>query len=106
MGKLGSCPGSQPGIRPLVQTLPWQQSLDSGLARLMQGLQQGVKADTSPLGQLPSQAVSGAAAQPLPSSGRAALEQFICSFTPPATSLHSGAGQQTRGGASRVQQWA
>ncbi len=101
MGKLAAAPEVSLA-QALVQRLPWQQSLDSGLARLMAGLQQGVKADT-PLGQLPSQAVSGAAAQPLPQAARQALEQLFARL-PASNQLAPGAGQQTAA-VQQVQQW-
>ena len=86
----------------LVQRLPWQQSLDNGLARLMAGLQQGVKTDTPP-GQLPSQAVLGGATQPLPQAARQALEQLFARL-PASNKLAPGAGQQTKA-VQQVQQW-
>jgi hypothetical protein len=101
MGKLAAAPEVSLA-QALVQRLPWQQSLDSGLARLMAGLQQGVKANTPP-GQLPSQAFSGTAAQPLPPAARQALEQLFARL-PTSNQLTPGAGQQTAA-VKQVQQW-
>ena len=101
MGKLAAAPEVSLA-QALVQRMPWQQSLDSGLARLMAGLQQGVKTDTAP-GQLPSQAASGGASQPLPPAARQALEQLFARL-PASSQLAPGAGQQTTA-VQQVQQW-
>jgi len=101
MGKLAAAPEVSLA-QALVQRLPWQHSLDNGLARLMAGLQQGVRADTPP-GQRPSQAVSDAAARPLPQAARQALEQLFARL-PASNRLTPGAGQQTAA-VQQVRQW-
>jgi len=101
MGKLAASPEASLA-QALVQRLPWQQSLDTGLARLMAGLQQGVKTDTPP-GQLPSQSALGGALQPLPQAARQALEQLFARL-PASNQIAPGAGQQTAT-VQKVQQW-
>lgn len=60
--------------RALAQRLPWQQSVDAGLARVLTALTTGLKADSG-LGQLPGAAQPGAG-QPLPAGIRRAIEQL------------------------------
>lgn len=96
MGKLA--PAQEASIaRALAQRLPWQQSIESGLARILSGLTQGVRPE--PTGTtLPS------TQQPLPLSPsvRQAIEQLV-NRLPGSTSLAS-AGDATEAG-RQIRQW-
>ncbi|MDY6840103.1 MAG: flagellar hook-length control protein FliK [Pseudomonadota bacterium] len=97
MGKLAPAP--EAGIaRALAQRLPWQQTLDAGLARLMGTLTQGLRQDPLP-GQLPS----SRGAQPLPEAARQAIEQLLARL-PSANSLAPGSGSQDTA-PQQVRQW-
>ncbi len=97
MGKLAPAP--EAGIaRALAQRLPWQQSLDAGLARLMGALTQGLRQDPVP-GQLPS----SRAPQPLPEAARQAIEQMVARL-PSGKSLLPGSGGQDST-PQQVRQW-
>ena len=97
MGKLAPAP--EAGIaRAMAQRLPWQQSLDAGLAQLLGALKQGLKPDPLP-GQLPSARIP----QPLPEAARQAVEQML-SRLPGSTSLSPGDGTQPQI-ARQVRQW-
>ncbi|MDL0430044.1 flagellar hook-length control protein FliK [Marinobacter sp. TBZ242] len=97
MGKLAQAP--EAGIaRALAQRLPWQQSIDAGLAKLLTTLTQGLKQDPSP-GQLPS----SRPAQPLPEAARQAIEQIVARL-PSGTTLSPGAGSQAAT-PQQVRQW-
>lgn len=97
MGKLAQAP--EAGIaRALAQRLPWQQSIDAGLAKLVAALTQGVKQDPLP-GQLPS----SRPAQPLPEAARLAIEQLVARL-PSGNQLTPGAGAQATT-PQQVQQW-
>ncbi|NMT64694.1 flagellar hook-length control protein FliK [Marinobacter orientalis] len=97
MGKLAQAP--EAGIaRALAQRLPWQQSIDAGLTKLVAALTQGLKQDPLP-GQLPSSRL----AQPLPEPARKAIEQIVARL-PSGNMLAPGAG--TEGTApQQVRQW-
>ncbi len=97
MGKLAPAP--EAGIaRALAQRLPWQQTLDTGLARLMGTLTQGLKQDPVP-GQLPSSRLP----HPLPEAARQAIEQLVARL-PSGTSLAPGSGAQSAP-PQQVRQW-
>tara|TARA_Y100000815_G_scaffold232208_1_gene222711 strand:- start:485 stop:1705 length:1221 start_codon:yes stop_codon:yes gene_type:complete len=97
MGKLAPAP--EAGIaRALAQRLPWQQTLDAGLARLLGTLTQGVRQEPLP-GQLPS----SQSPQPLPSAARQAIEQIVARL-PSGNSLTPGAGNQETT-PQQVRQW-
>ncbi|HEY9118556.1 MAG TPA: flagellar hook-length control protein FliK [Marinobacter sp.] len=97
MGKLAQAP--EAGIaRALAQRLPWQQSIDAGLARLVATLTQGVRQDPLP-GQLPS----SRPAQALPEAARQAIEQMIARL-PASNGLAPGSGRETTA-PQQVRQW-
>lgn len=97
MGKLAPAP--EAGIaRALAQRLPWQQTLDTGLAKLMGTLTQGLKQDPLP-GQLPSPRLT----QPLPEAARQAIEQLVARL-PSGASLAPGTGGQAAT-PQQVRQW-
>ncbi|WP_228152761.1 flagellar hook-length control protein FliK [Marinobacter guineae] len=97
MGKLAPAP--EAGIaRALAQRLPWQQTLDTGLAKLMGALTQGLKQDPLP-GQLPSARQT----QALPESARQTIEQLVARL-PSGTGLAPGAGGQAAT-PQQVRQW-
>ncbi|MGM0767164.1 MAG: flagellar hook-length control protein FliK [Pseudomonadota bacterium] len=94
MGKLA--PAQEAGIaRALAQRLPWQQSLDAGLGRILASLAQGVRPEAGGA-TLPSAVQQ----QPLPAPVRQAIEQLI-NRLPISNQLASpgsasAAGQQVR----------
>ena len=97
MGKLAPAP--EAGIaRALAQRLPWQQTLDAGLARLLGTLTQGLRQDPLP-GQLPS----SRGPQPLPEAARQAIEQMMARL-PSGNSLTPGSGSQDTT-SQQVRQW-
>ena len=97
MGKLAPAP--EAGIaRALAQRLPWQQTLDAGLARLLGTLTQGVRQEPLP-GQLPS----SQSPQPLSSAARQAIEQIVARL-PSGNSLTPGAGNHETT-PQQVRQW-
>ncbi len=97
MGKLAPAP--EAGIaRALAQRLPWQQTLDAGLAKLMSAVTQGLKQDPLP-GQLPS----SREARPLPEAARQAIEQLVARL-PSGNSLTPGSGSQDTT-PQQVRQW-
>ena len=97
MGKLAPAP--EAGVaRALAQRLPWQQSLDAGLTRLIGTLTQGLRQDPVP-GQLPS----SRATQPLPEAARQAIEQIVARL-PSGSSLPPGSGGQDTT-SQQVRQW-
>lgn len=97
MGKLADTP--QAAINAaLAQRMPWQQSLDSGLARLISALNQGTAAELAP-GQLPG----SRSLQPLPAAARQALESLL-SRLPVSNNLVPGAGTQNTS-VQQVRQW-
>ncbi|MDK8463961.1 flagellar hook-length control protein FliK [Marinobacter sp. SS13-12] len=97
MGKLAQAP--EAGIaRALAQRLPWQQSIDAGLTRLVNTLTQGLRQDPLP-GQLPS----SRPAQPLPEAARQAIEQVIARL-PSGNNLAPGSGSQPTA-TQQVRQW-
>lgn len=96
MGKLAPAP--EAGIaRALAQRLPWQQTLDAGLARLMGTLTQGLRQD-------PYRAnCPHRAPQPLPEAARQAIEQMVARL-PSGNSLTPGSGSQDTT-SQQVRQW-
>ena len=97
MGKLAQTP--EAGIaRALAQRLPWQQSIDAGLAKLVATLTQGVRQDPLP-GQLPS----SSPAQPLPEAARQAIQQMVARL-PASNMLAPGSGSQATA-PQQVRQW-
>lgn len=97
MGKLAQAP--EAGIaRALAQRLPWQQSIDGGLAKLVATLKQGLRQDPLP-GQLPSSRPT----QPLPEAARLAIEQVVARL-PSGNQLPPGAGSQATT-PQQVRQW-
>ncbi|QSP94375.1 flagellar hook-length control protein FliK [Marinobacter salinisoli] len=84
--------------RALVQRLPWQHSLDTGLARLLGSLTQGLKPDPVP-GQPPSAGLP----TPLPEPARQALSELIARL-PNSASLPPGQGNEPRTPQS-IRQW-
>ncbi|NWN91676.1 flagellar hook-length control protein FliK [Marinobacter adhaerens] len=97
MGKLADTPHTAIS-NALAQRMPWQQSLDSGLARLITALNQGTAAELAP-GQLPG----SRSLQPLPAAARQALESLL-SRLPVSNNLTPGAGSQNTS-VQQVRQW-
>ena len=98
MGKLAQAPETTIS-RALAQRLPWQQSVDAGLARILTTLTGGARPDSvaptgTPINNPP---------QPLPQPVRQAIEQLI-SRLPSSQSLTPGAGTQP-GAAGQLRQW-
>lgn len=81
--------------RALAQRLPWQQSVDAGLARVLTALTSGLKTDTSVSAQNPGAALSGAT-QPLPPGVRQAIEQ-LATLLPTRQVLAALASPEARG---------
>lgn len=74
LGKLA--PAAESTVaRALAQRLPWQQSLDAGLARVLSSAANGLIADPGAKAQAPV-APLDRAAQPLPTAVRQAIEQL------------------------------
>jgi hypothetical protein len=97
LGKLA--PAQEAGIaRALAQRMPWQQNLETGLARLFTSLTQGLKSDLQP-GALPS----SQSPQALPEPARQAIQQIL-SRLPVSTSLLPGAGGQDQI-PQQIKQW-
>ncbi|MCG2580422.1 MAG: flagellar hook-length control protein FliK [Marinobacter sp.] len=96
MGKLAQT--QEAGIaRALAQRLPWQQSIEGGLARMLSALAQGVRQE--PAGTtLPS----AQAPQPLAPSVRQAIEQLVNRL--PGTTSLATSGSATEAG-QQVRQW-
>lgn len=98
LGKLA--PAAESTVaRALAQRLPWQQSIDSGLARVLTALTSGVKPDPGTGIRNPGTALPGSV-QPLPPGVRQAIEQLAALL--PArqtlatlTSTPGGSQQQT-----------
>lgn len=82
----------------LIQRLPWQHRLDTGLTRLIRALGEGIRYPTPP-GQLPS----AQSLQPLPAPARAALEQILAGLPGPGR-LPPGSGS-TDAGMQLIRQW-
>jgi hypothetical protein len=97
MGKLAPAPEASVA-RALAQRLPWQQTLDAGLSKLMGALTQGLKQEPRP-GQLPS----ARQPHPLPETARQTIEQLVARL-PSGTRLAPGAGGQA-GAPQQVRQW-
>ena len=117
MGKLA--PAAESTVaRALAQRLPWQQSIDAGLARVLNALTSGVKTDSGANARNPGAALSGAG-QPLPPATRQAIEQLATllptrqALTTPASTAPQGPGQSplSPGGANstmaatQIKQW-
>lgn len=74
LGKLA--PAAESTVaRALAQRLPWQQSVDSGLARVLSALTAGLKADPGTTARIPAPPMAGSA-QSLPGGVRQAIEQL------------------------------
>ncbi|RBW50017.1 flagellar hook-length control protein FliK [Marinobacter sp. F3R11] len=97
LGKLASTPEAAM-TRALAQRMPWQQSLDSGLAKLMTALNQGVIPELSP-GQLPA----ARSPQPLPEAAKQALETLLGRL-PASNTLTPGSGSQSNT-VQQIRQW-
>jgi hypothetical protein len=98
MGKLAQTP--EAGIsRALAQRLPWQQSIDDGLARILTTLTGGARPDSV----VPTGTPINNPPQPLPQPVRQAIEQLV-SRLPSSQSLTPGAGTQP-GAAGQLRQW-
>lgn len=97
MGKLAATPEAAIS-RALAQRMPWQQSLDGGLAKLMTALNRGVMPELAP-GQLPA----SRSPQPLPEAARQALEKLFARL-PASNSLAPGAGTQSNT-VQQIRQW-
>ncbi|WP_036190244.1 flagellar hook-length control protein FliK [Marinobacter lipolyticus] len=96
MGKLAQT--QEAGIaRALAQRLPWQQSIEGGLARMLSALAQGTRQEpagtTLPSAQTP---------QPLAPSVRQAIEQLVNRL--PGTTSLATSGSATEAGL-QVRQW-
>lgn len=97
MGKLAATPEAAIS-RALAQRMPWQQSLDSGLAKLMTALNQGMIPELTP-GQLPA----NRSPQPLPEAARQALQTLLARL-PASNALAPGAGAQSNT-VQQIRQW-
>lgn len=97
MGKLAAAPEAAIS-RALAQRMPWQQSLDSGLAKLMTALNQGMVSELTP-GQLPT----NRSLQPLPVAARQALQTLLARL-PVSNTLAPGAGTQGNT-VQQIRQW-
>ncbi|MEX2474339.1 flagellar hook-length control protein FliK [Marinobacter sp.] len=96
MGKLA--PAQEAGIaRALAQRLPWQQSIDAGLAKVLSSLVQGVRAEPSG-----SSLPSSLSQQPLPAPVRQAIEQLVNRLP---VSTHLGNSSQTSDAGQQIRQW-
>lgn len=96
MGKLA--PAQEAGIaRALAQRLPWQQSIDGGLAKILSSLTQGIRPEaggtTPPSAQQP---------QPLPQPVRQVIEQLV-NRLPASSGLTSPVNATDTG--QQVRQW-
>lgn len=103
MGKLAQAP--EAGIaRALAQRLPWQQSIDAGLVRILATLTTGAKPDggTQSTPGTPAPPLN-TPAQPLPVPVRQAIEQLVARL-PTSQSLTPGAGTPPVA-ASQIKQW-
>jgi hypothetical protein len=81
--------------RALAQRLPWQQSIDAGLARVLTALTSGLKADSSVSAQNPGATLSGTT-QPLPPGVRQAIEQ-LATLLPTRQTLAALTSTEARG---------
>jgi len=97
MGKLTAAP-EVAIARALAQRMPWQHSLDAGLAKLMTALNRGVIPDLTP-GQLPA----ARSPQPLPEAARQTLETLLARL-PASNALAPGAGTRSNT-VQQVRQW-
>lgn len=94
LGKLA--PAAESTVaRALAQRLPWQQSVDSGLARVLTTLTSGLRADAGSAAQNPGAALPGGA-QPLPAGIRQAIEQ-LAALLPSRQALAALASSEARG---------
>ncbi|MGO1691735.1 MAG: flagellar hook-length control protein FliK [Marinobacter sp.] len=97
MGKLAATPEAAIS-QALAQRMPWQQSLDSGLAKLMTALNRGMIPELTP-GQLPA----SRSPQPLPEAARQALQSLLARL-PASNVLAPGAGTQSNT-VQQIRQW-
>lgn len=98
MGKLATT--QEAGIsRALAQRLPWQQSIDAGLARILGTLTSGARPD----GGVGPGTLPRTPPQPLPQPVKQAIEQLV-SRLPSSQSLAPGVGTQP-GAANQLKQW-
>lgn len=97
MGKLAASQEATVA-RALAQRLPWQQNLQTGLARLAEAMSTGFRPTAQP-GQLPGTTPL----QPLPAGAQQALETLIARM-PKADNMMPGAGKAD-GAANQVKQW-
>lgn len=96
LGKLA--PAQEAGIaRALAQRLPWQQSIDAGLVRILASLTQGMRPDAGGSAQ-----PSALQPQPLPAPVRQAIEQLL-SRLPVSTNLATPGASNEAG--QQVRQW-
>lgn len=94
LGKLA--PAAESTVaRALAQRLPWQQSVDTGLARVLTTLTNGLRADSGAPAQNPGTALPGAT-QPLPAGIRQAIEQ-LATLLPSRQALTALAAPDARG---------
>ena len=94
MGKLA--PAAESTIaRALAQRLPWQQSVDAGLARVLSALSTGVRADAAASAQNPGASLPGTS-QPLPQGVRQAIEQ-LATLLPNRQTLATLTSTEARG---------
>jgi len=92
MGKLA--PTAESSVaRALAQRLPWQQSLDAGLAKVLASLTAGVKTDTA--AARPAALPLAGASQPLPPGVRQAIDQ-LAALLPSRQSLAATAPSDGR----------
>lgn len=106
MGKLA--PAAESTVaRALAQRLPWQQSVDSGLARVLSALTSGLRTEPGVMAQNPGAALTGAT-QPLPPGIRQAIEQ-LAAIVPNRQALGSTPSALARGpdslAANQIRQW-
>jgi len=97
MGKLAATPEAAI-TKALAQRMLWQQSLDSGLAKLMTALNRGLVPELKP-GQLPT----ARSLQPLPEAARQAIETLLARL-PASNTLAPGAGNQNNS-VQQIRQW-
>ena len=117
MGKLAPAAESTTA-RALAQRLPWQQSVDAGLSRVLTALTSGLKADSGAGPGNPAALLTGAG-QPLPPGTRQAIEQLAAllptrqALTTPASAESRSPGQPalgtgpaaSTGTTSQIKQW-
>jgi len=96
LGKLA--PAQEAGIaRALAQRLPWQQSLDAGMVRILASLNQGIRPEGG--GTAPPSSLQP---QPLPTPVREAIEQLLGRL--PGSPQLAAPGSATEAG-QQIRQW-